>query len=273
MKTRLPDTCGAGIVLQEKSRNIKKIGEIETRHIIITISKNGKENLRQKMDTVINKFENRDCMEGMKEYPDGYFNLAVVDPPYGIGMSGGNVGYKGFNNLERKDWDNVKPSPKYWKLLFKKSKNQIVWGGNYFALPGSRCFVVWDKGEGFKNRTYAEAEIAWTSFDRNIKIFKHDPLAKGDYHGKIHPTQKPVALYLWLLNNYAKQGDLILDTHVGSASSLIACEKMGFNYVGYELDEDYYRDAQKRLAEFRMQTNLFDEPKEEIKPDQFRLNL
>ena len=128
------------------------------------------------------------------------------------------------------------------------SKNQIIWGGNYFGLPATRCFIVWDKGEGFYNRTYAEAELAWTSFNRNTCFAKRDPLARGDYRGKIHPTQKPVALYRWLLENYAKPGQLILDTHVGSASSLIACESMGFDYVGFEIDPDYYAAAKNRMS-------------------------
>ena len=202
-------------------------------------------------------FYNMDCMEAMKDMPDNYFELAIVDPPYGIGMDGGNVGYKGFNNLEKKGWDKEIPSDDYFQELFRVSKNQIIWGGNYFPLPPTRCFLIWDKGAGFKGRTYAEAELAWTSFDQNVRIYVRDPLCNGDYHGKIHPTQKPVALYKWLLMNYAKQGDLILDTHVGSASSLIACYDMGFDYVGFELDEDYYKAACERIeenkAQFRME--------------------
>ena len=117
--------------------------------------------------------------------------------------------------------------------------------------------MVWDKGEGFYNRTYAEGELAWTSFNKNVKIFKYDPLAKGDYRGKIHPTQKPVALYKWLLKNYAKKGDKILDTHVGSASSLIACHQMGFEYLGFEIDEEYYNKAKQRLDEVKAQQTIF----------------
>ena len=198
-----------------------------------------------------------DCMEYMKTMPDNYADLAICDPPYGIGMDGGNVGYKGFNNFEKKSWDSKPPDRKYFDELMRVSKNQIIWGGNYFELPPTRCFLIWDKGEGFYNRTYAEAELAWTSFDKNIKIFKRDPLAKGDYHGKIHPTQKPVALYKWLLKNYAKPGDKILDTHVGSASSLIACHDLGFEYLGFELDPDYYRMATERLEQHKSQLNMF----------------
>jgi site-specific DNA-methyltransferase (adenine-specific) len=209
------------------------------------------------MKTPVSITENRDCLEAMKTFPDKYFELAVVDPPYGIGMDGGNVGYKGFNDFEKKDWDASTPSGEYFKELSRVSKNQIIWGGNYFELPPSRCFLIWDKGEGFYNRTYAECEQAWTSFDKNAKIFKRDPLAKGDYHGKIHPTQKPVALYKWLLSNYAKEGDKILDTHMGSQSSRIAAYLMGFDYWGYEIDGDYFQDGNKRFLEQTAQQSLF----------------
>jgi len=205
----------------------------------------------------LNKLYNMDCMEGMKDIPDKYFELAIVDPPYGIGMDGGNVGYQGFNNFTKKNWDASPPPQEYFEELFRVSKNQIIWGGNYFNLRPTRCIIVWDKGEGFYNRTYAEAELAWTSFDKNVKIYKRDPLAKGDYRGKIHPTQKPIALYKWLLHNYAKQGDKILDTHVGSASSIIACLDMGFEYMGFEIDEEYYNLASKRIEDAVNQVSFF----------------
>ena len=196
-------------------------------------------------------------MELMGRYPDGYFQLAIVDPPYGIGMDGGNIGYKGFNDFKKKKWDSKAPDSEYFKELFRVSGNQIIWGGNYFELPGSRCWVVWDKGEGFKDRTYAEAELAYTSFDNNVRIFKHDPLAKGDYKGKIHPTQKPVALYKWLLHNYAKPGDRILDTHIGSGSIAIACHDYGYDLTACELDPEYYAAAMKRIEAHRAQGRLF----------------
>jgi len=188
---------------------------------------------------------------------ENQFDLAIVDPCYGIGMDGGNVGYKGDNNLAKKSWDS-KPTPKsYFDLLLKKSSNQVVWGGNYFTLPPSRCFIVWDKGAGFKGRTYAEAELAWTSFDANVKIFSYDPLARRDYSGKIHPTQKPVNLYTWLLKNYAKEGDHILDTHGGSMSSVIACLNVGFKITCYEIDEDYFDAGCRRVEEAQKQLRLF----------------
>ena len=198
-----------------------------------------------------------DCIEGMKRYPDKYFDLAVVDPPYGIGMDGGNVGYKGFNNFEKRDWDKEIPSNEYFSELFRVSKNQVIFGGNYFGLPPTRCYLVWDKGEGFYNRTYAECELAWTSFDANTCKIKYDPLAKGDYKGKIHPCQKPVTVYDWILQKYAKPNDLILDTHLGSGSSRIAAHKAGLDFVGFEIDREYYTSSNKRFTNYVAQGVLF----------------
>ena len=196
-------------------------------------------------------------MAMMARYDDNHFDLAIVDPPYGIGMSGGNVGYKGDNNLKRKNWDDSTPPKEYFDELLRISKTQIIWGGNYFDLRPSRCFIVWDKGAGFKNRTFAEAELAWCSLDANAKIFPHDPLARGDYKGKIHPTQKPVKLYEWLLTNYAKEGDKILDTHLGSGSIAIACHNLKYDLTACELDSDYFNDAMNRITEHKKQGSLF----------------
>jgi len=194
-------------------------------------------------------------MEGMKQFPDKFFELAIVDPPYGIGdkFKGGANGKMNFNEIVNKAWDSA-PSAEYFKELFRVSKNQIIWGGNYFDLPPTRCFITWDK-EISENFTLAMAELAWTSFDKLAKIFRLSVPKDGL---KIHPTQKPVALYKWLLTNYAKQGDKILDTHAGSASSLIACRDMGFEYVGYEIDTDYYNAATKRLEAAKAQVNIID---------------
>ena len=199
---------------------------------------------------------NIDCLPFMKQCEDNQFDLAIVDPPYGIGMDGGNVGYKGFNNFEKKGWDKAIPEQEYFEELFRISKNQIVWGGNYFGLPATRCFLVWDKGEGFYNRTYAECELAWTSFDKNTVKYKRDPLAKGDYKGKIHPTQKPVNLYKWILMNYAKEGDKIFDSHLGSGSIAIACNQLGFDLIGTEIDKDYFDKANKRIELAKKQQTL-----------------
>lgn len=200
---------------------------------------------------------NADCLEVMKTFKDKQFDLAIIDPPYGIGMDGGNVGYKGFNNFEKKDWDKEIPSNEYFAELFRVSKNHVIFGGNYFGLPPTRCYLVWDKGEGFYNRTYAECELAWTSFDANTCKIKYDPLAKGDYKGKIHPTQKPVQLYKWILQNYAKQGDTILDTHFGSLSIGIACHDLGFDLTAIELDSEYYERAMQRLKWHQQQQVMF----------------
>ncbi len=200
---------------------------------------------------------NEDCVQGLKCFADNYFDLAIVDPPYGIGMDGGNVGYKGFNNFEKKDWDKEIPNAEYFTELFRVSKNQVIFGGNYFGLPPTRCYLVWDKGEGFYNRTYAECELAWTSFDANTRKIKYDPLAKGDYKGKIHPCQKPVTVYDWILQKYAKPNNLILDTHLGSGSSRIAANKGGFNFIGFEMDKEYYEKQEKRFKNFTAQQRLF----------------
>lgn len=205
------------------------------------------------------ELHNRDCMEAMKEMPDKAFDLAIVDPPYGINVAAtSEIGYKGNNVFTPKAWDKQTPGPEYFAELMRVSKNQIIWGGNYFVLPPSRCFIIWDKGEGFYGRTYAECEQAWASFDKNARIFKRDPLCNGDYKGKIHPTQKPVKLYEWLLNNYASPGQSILDTHGGSFSLAIACDTMGYDFTGYEIDAEYYEAAKKRLEEHKRQGKLFD---------------
>ena len=204
-----------------------------------------------------NTFENRDCMEGMKEYPDNHFDLAICDPEYGINVNH-NIGRRRGDlksNYKKVTWDTKPPEQIYFNELFRVSKNQIIWGANHFVDLISRrspCWVVWDKLFSV-DVSFASVELAYTSFE---SVTKRIALSSQRKNG-IHPTQKPVPLYLWLLKNYAKPGDLILDTHVGSASSLIACEKLGFSYVGYELDVDYYKAACGRLNEFRQQIDMF----------------
>ena len=136
------------------------------------------------------------------------------------------------------------------------TKKQIIWGGNYYGIA-SRCWLVWDKGEGFYNRTYAEVEIAYTSFDANAKIFKYDPLAKGDYRGKIHPTQKPLALFQWCLQNYSKEGDLILDCFSGSGTTAVACHNLNRRFICIEKDPDYWAASVERLNREKAQMRLF----------------
>ena len=194
-----------------------------------------------------------DCMEGMKNTPDKYYDLAVVDPPYGIGdkFKGGKTGKMNFNEVVEKDWDKVPPM-EYWDELMRVSKNQIIWVGNYFPLPPTRCFIVWDKqiSEDF---SLAMAELAWTSFDKLAKIFKM-PTPKD---GKIHPTQKPIDLYRKTLNLFAEQGMKILDTHGGSMSSAIAAHMEGFELDICELDKEYFDAAVNRFKIYEQQQKLF----------------
>jgi site-specific DNA-methyltransferase (adenine-specific) len=199
---------------------------------------------------------NRDCMELMAEYPDKHFDLAIVDPPYGIGMGGGQWGNsrKTFKNFH--GGDRAIPSAEYFKELMRVSENYIIWGGNYMTehLPPSACFIVWDKVQPAKF-TMAMAELAVTSFNSPAKIFKHRVVGGLD-GGKIHPTQKPSRLYRWLLSNYAKEGDKILDTHGGSGSICIACHDLKFDLVWTELDKDYYDAALKRFNAHAAQLTL-----------------
>ena len=210
-------------------------------------------------------YTNEDCMVGMARYPDKHFDLAIVDPPYGIGYARGKHGWGVCDNRPTKadvSWDNAIPDKRYFNELARVSKNQIVWGGNYFTdyLPASKCWIVWNKIDGTTNKSvFSDCELAWTSFGKVVKMFNlrtmgfiSDTVDKD----RIHPTQKPTELYKWLLKNYAKQGDLILDTHVGSASSLIACHDMGFDAVGFELDPDYYKASKQRLDDFMRQPRL-----------------
>lgn len=198
-------------------------------------------------------FYNMDCMEGMQEFPDKYFDLAIVDPPYGISIT--ESGRLKRYNSENGKWDATPPTEKYFKELFRVSRNQIIWGGNYFLLPPTRCFLIWDKKQP-EGVSFASCEFAWTSFDGSAKTFYMSPMNTGEY--RIHTTQKPVALYEWILTRYAHDGDIILDTHVGSASSLIACHNTGHKFVGFELDPDYYAAAKERLEAVQAQTSLFD---------------
>ena len=198
------------------------------------------------------KAYNIDCMEYMATLPDKAFDLAIVDPPYGIDInSSGRLGHYGGIG---KCWDSNIPSLDYFNELFRVSCNQIIWGGNYFHLPPTRCFLIWDKQQP-QTVSFASCELAWTSFDKSAKTFYKRPQNADTY--RIHPTQKPVALYEWLLMNYAKEGDKILDTHLGSGSSRIAAHKLGFEFVGCELDKDYFEAQEKRFRTETMQQTLF----------------
>ena len=207
-----------------------------------------------------------DCMSYMATLPDKAFELAIVDPPYGIGMDSTHFITKSSNananNYGKKDWDKEVPSIEYFNELIRVSKNQIIWGANHFierVNKNSSCWLVWDKNNG--DSIHADCELAWTSFKTSVKYIKHT------WHGmrqqnmkykekRIHPTQKPVALYEWILHNYAKPGDRILDTHGGSRSLAIACHQMGFDHVSCELDKDYHEASVKRFKEQTKQLSL-----------------
>lgn len=201
---------------------------------------------------------NCDCMAYMKDVPDKYYDLAIVDPPYGIKASKITMG-SGKNKkwIKGKNWDESTPGNNYFKELFRVSKNQIIWGGNYFHLPTSRCWIVWDKGI-YGDCSFSDAELAWTSINRVLRI------ARIRYKGflgadsvRIHPTQKPVKLYEWLLNSYAEPTDKILDTHFGSCSIGIACHNLGFALDACEIDEDYFNAAYERVKSRTRQLELF----------------
>ncbi|WP_342756762.1 DNA methyltransferase [Kineothrix sedimenti] len=190
-------------------------------------------------------YYNMDCMDGMKEFPDKYFDLAIVDPPYGISINH-NIGRrKGDKNSSYKkvSWDDEIPSDGYFEELFRVSRYQVIWGGNYFNLPPTKCFFVWDKPQISEEVTFSMCEYAWTNLPGTSKIYRK----YVSNVNRIHPTQKPIDLYQWIVRQCAKSGWKLLDTHVGSASSLIAFENEGFDYVGFEKDPDYYGDSKKRL--------------------------
>jgi site-specific DNA-methyltransferase (adenine-specific) len=195
---------------------------------------------------------NEDNMLLMARYPDNYFDLAIVDPPYGIDInSSGRLGHYGGKG---KKWDNNIPNKEYFAELERVSKNQIIWGGNYFGLPPTRCFLIWDKKQP-EAVSFASCEYAWTSLNESAKTFYLRPQNADNY--RIHPTQKPVALYKWILDKYAKEGDKILDTHLGSGSIAIACHDYKFGLTACELDKEYYDAAVKRIKNHVGQTKLF----------------
>jgi len=216
----------------------------------------------------MNVVYNMDCMEGMKDFPDNHFELAIVDPPYGIkeDASHNNSGdrptkkWKNPNSQKYKMFDDSKiPNSEYFAELFRVSLNQIIWGGNNFIdyLYPSTGWIVWDKKADIKENL-SMCELAWSSFKRKCNKFEYlwAGFKKAKQIKRIHPTQKPISLYKWLLQNYAKPGDKILDTHVGSGSSRIACHEMGFDFVGYEIDKDYFDAQEERFYHATRQMEL-----------------
>lgn len=224
----------------------------------------------------MNEAFNRDCVEAMKEFPDGFFDLAVVDPPYGIGVqtmnytksgariAGRNSAAKRRDYRRTDEWD-VKPTPEYFAELFRVSKKAIIWGGNYFTdmLPPSKGFLVWDKRCGDYTNDFADCELAWISPGLGVaRVFRYvwNGMLQGDMQNKeerFHPTQKPVALYRWIFKHYAKPGYKILDTHLGSGSSRIAAYDAGLDFWGYEIDKEYFTKQEARFQAHTAQINLF----------------
>lgn len=230
----------------------------------------------------LNRTYNMDCMEGMAQFPDKFFDVAVVDPPYGDAggeLKGGNgTRFGGRFDQYKKCTENAQrgtkrtgggwakkygkkvigwdyaPSPEYFKELFRVSKEQIVWGGNYFALPPNRCFICWRKTNIPEKFTMAMVEYAWCSFNDNAKLVECSSTRKGECY---HPTQKPVELYDWIFKNYTKPGQKVLDTHLGSGSSRIAAYEAGLEFIGFEIDPDYFSAAEQRFALHTSQMSLF----------------
>jgi site-specific DNA-methyltransferase (adenine-specific) len=204
---------------------------------------------------------NMDCIEGMKQYPDKYFDLAVVDPPYGnidaIGLADNKKkGKQATKRTNYKLFENIAPDDEYYIELERVSKNQIIWGGNFLGLCGG--VIVWQKN----GTAFGEAEVAVCSTHKSVRVFEYTwngmlQQNMKDKEIRIHPTQKPVALYEWILKNYAKEGDVILDTHLGSGSSRIAAHKAGLDFVGFELDKEYFDAAEKRFEQYKLQLKLF----------------
>ena len=235
-------------------------------------------------------YYNMDCMDGMKQFPDKYFDIAIVDPQYGINapnMSMGSNksrkkdGYPGVSTSEKLrkgrwdhgggklkdrtlnkmncDWDFARPGQEYFQELFRVSKNQIIWGYNYFSdmLPACRGVIVWDKRQPWEN--FSQVELAWTSFNRPAAIVRISNTGGRNDEKKIHPTQKPVELYEWILNKRVEKKDSILDTHAGSASLLVACHRMGFKKVtAFEIDEGYFSLSKQRVEKEKAQANIFE---------------
>ena len=230
-----------------------------------------------------------DCMELMRQYPDKHFDLAIVDPPYGINAPSMSMGQNlsrndGFSrgestavkakkgrlnsgsgklknrllNTSDIDWDDEVPPPEYFAELFRVSKNQIIFGGNYFDLPPTRCVVCWDKCQPWEN--FSQWEMAWTSFDKPAALFSYSNTGGANSETKIHPTQKPIKLYEWALMKFAKDGDLILDTHLGSGSIAVASNNLGFEIVASELKQSYFENAVKRIDSASKQTSLLVSP-------------
>lgn len=219
----------------------------------------------------LNRLYNLDSENAIKMIPDKYFELAIIDPPYGIKASEYKRGGQQHGKAKAaskaygsKDWDKKPPGDEYFKNLFRISKNQVIFGANHFIsrIPyDSSCWIVWDKENG--NNDYADCELAWTSFKKSVRLFRFrwQGMLQGDMKNKeirFHPTQKPVALYQWIISKFAEPGDKIIDTHAGSGSCLVAAYKTQHDFLGFELDEEYFTKADKRIRDEMAQITIFD---------------
>jgi len=217
----------------------------------------------------MNKVYLMDCLEGMRNAPDKYFDLAVVDPPYGINASKGTWGSSNKGKVTdygKKDWDKAIPTEEYFLELQRVSKNQIIWGGNYFGLQPSSCWLVWDK---LNSADFADCELAWASFESAVRKFTYrwnGMLQQNmkDKEIRIHPTQKPIALYDWIFSKYATKGMKVLDTHAGSMSSVISALKNDMQITAYEIDSDYFNAGKQRIEAYLQQGNMFQQPQIEF---------
>lgn len=207
------------------------------------------------IENYINKIINKDCLEVIKSLPDNSIDLVLTDPPYGLNKNSsqgaGKLKNRIFNQGKiSENWDSV-PEKEYFDEIFRVSKNQIIWGGNYFNLPTCRCFLVWDKCQPWQN--FSQVEYAWTSFDKPAKLFKFD----NRIGGKIHPTQKPVQLFEWCVDNFSNKGDLILDCYSGSGTTAIACHNLKRNFICIEKNKEFYDLSVERLIQAQKQETLF----------------
>ena len=210
----------------------------------------------------ISKYENQficaDCLDVMDEIPEKLFDLALTDPPYGLGdrlsNGGGKLKNSPFRVLYKESkWNDILPEKQIFNKIFQASKNQIIWGGNYFELPPSRCMIAWDRVQAMP--TLSAWELGWTSFDKPSKMFSCSSMDLN----RFHPTQKPVALFVWCLLNYSKPGDLIIDPFCGSGTTAIACHKTGRRFLCIDKDEEYIKMAKQRYSDLLLQTDLFDQ--------------
>jgi len=223
-----------------------------------------------------NQIYNEDCLQFMKQLPNNYFDLIITDPPYGVKIAkNGSVGGGSFRGKTQKfenvEWDNQTPSEEYFKEMLRVSKNQIIWGGNYFIdfLHSTRCMLVWFKRSGLPIRTFADCELAWTSFDKNSQVFncRWDGFIRDSREKKVaHPTQKALEIMKWCVSEFSNEGDLIFDPFLGSGTTAVACKQLNRSFVGCEINEDYVKIAENRLSETAPQTTLASptlaEPKE-----------